>query len=913
MSIAPGVRVGVYEIIDRLGSGGMGDVWRARDQRLGRDVALKVLPPDLAGDRDRLTRLEREARLLASLNHQNIATLYGVVEVQESEGPSGGVALVMELVEGETLDERIMRAASRASRTSVSGLPTAEALGMARQIADALDAAHENGIVHRDLKPANIKITPAGALKVLDFGLAKSAVPGDGSIDLTAAPTMTAIGTKPGVILGTPAYMSPEQARGLPVDKRTDIWAFGCVLYEMLTGRPPFAGATITDILAGIIEREPDWNALPASTSPHVRRLLARCLDKDPRKRLRDIGDAGVELDAATAVPGADAARSVSSRRTLRWWTIGAAVVTALVGLTAWLAGSRMPRAAAVGASVRLSAGFVEPPYSSPIGGRRLAISNDGSTIAYGSISRLWTRRLDQHDAIAVGPVGVDPFFSPDGAWVGYFRDTGLVKVPIAGGSLVRLADFTARPAGGTWRADGTIVFASAEGLFQVSDQGGTPRVLATPDRGRGERLYAWPEFLPGGDSALFTILPDSRADPAAVASLNLKTGARTVILKGGSSPRYLPTGDLVFMAGATMKAVKFDAAATRIAGDAIPVEGLDIAVSQDNGAADFAIAQTGTLIYLPTSAGQASGSPQSGLRALAWIDRTGKRDRIGIAPGNFEYPRVSPDGKRVALGIAASGNRDVWILDLDRLSLTQLTNGPTEDILPEWSTDGKRLFFASDRSGGDFDIYSQAADGASGPKLEFKAPGFQVPQTPTPDGKSLLVYHQYKDLKLLSLEHPDRLEPLLEDPSADKRGARLSSDGKWLAYESDESGQQFEVFVRPFPNVNAGREKISVNGGRYPLWDPKGNQIFYVNLDGDMMVVPYTVSPSFKAGRASKLFAWRKPALGRSGLLYGISPLDGRFIVTDPIDPQPDSLVEVSVILNWLPELGRRVSGTGR
>ena len=890
MSLTPGARIGGYEIVEFLGAGGMGEVWRARDHRLGRDVALKILPAALSADPDRLNRLEREARLLASLSHPNIATLYGVEEFQ------GGVALVMELVEGGTLAGRTVR--------------TAEALEIAAQIAAALDAAHEKGIVHRDLKPANIKIAPDGVVKVLDFGLAKSTALSDPSVDVTSAPTGAALGTEAGVILGTVAYMSPEQARGLAVDKRTDIWAFGCVLYEMLTGRQAFAGPTMSDVLAGVLERQPDWRTLPTDTPAHLRRLLQRCLEKDLRKRLRDIGDARTELEEATISPPAPsapiAAADTSSRRAFRPWIAGTAAVAALAVIVAWVSGS-LSRTAPAAASVRVSAVFVESPRSGPYGLRHLAISDDGAQIAYSSRNRLWIRRLDQRDPIAIGPGGSGPFFSPDGAWVGYVDETRLAKVPVGGGSPVTIAETTSRPAGAAWRADGTIVFATNEGLFEVAEQGGAPRLLAKPDRTRGERLYAWPDALPGSDAVLFTILTDNRADGAQLAALDLKTLKQTPVMKNAASARYLPTGQLVFVSGSTLKTVRFNPTSLRSQDEPAPLPGLDIAVAADNDAADFAIAPSGTLIYLPSSVAS-TASLQSTLYALSWIDRTGKRERIGIAPGTFQYPRVSPDGKRVALDVPAN-NRDIWILDLNRLSLTQLTNGPTEDMMPEWSRDGSRIYFASDRTG-NFDIYSQAADGATGPKLEFAGPGFQAPLSITPDGTRMVVVDLFRDLKLLWLGRPDRLEPLLADPAIDHRNALVSGSGQWLVYESDESGKQYEVFVRPFPNVNAGREKISIDGGRYARWDPKGNQIFYVSLDGDMMAVPYTTSPSFKAGQPSKLFTWRKPPPGRSAMTYDISPVDGRFIVVDPVDAQSDRPVEVSIILNWLPELSRRLSG---
>ena len=660
-----------------------------------------------------------------------------------------------------------------------------------------------------------------------------------------------------GVILGTAAYMSPEQARGKPVDKRADIWAFGCVLFEMLTGRPAFAGQTVTDILAGIIQREPDWNALSSDTAAHITRLLRRCLEKDSRKRLRDIGDARADLDEAGTSPGPPAA-PMRARQPVALWMSSAVALAVLSALGIWVMSGRTSTATTPSAPVRLSTTFVEQPHRYVVGSTRLALSRDGLQIAYASANQLWIRRLDQADPVVIGPSATDPFFSPDGAWVGYFGGTSLSKVSVGGGPVTPIADTTARVAGAAWRADGTIVYATTEGLFLVSDQGGTPRQLAKPDTNHGERLYAWPEFLPESDLVLFTILPERGTDPPQLAAIDLKTLKQTAVMKGASSARYVPTGHLVFAGGSTLKAVKFDPTSARSQGEPVSIQGLDVAMAPDNGAADFAVAPSGTLIYLTSRS--LTGQGPDGLpntRMLAWLDRAGKSERIGIAPGPYSYPHVSPDGKRVALDVAGV-NRDIWILDLDRLSLTQLTNGPTEDMLPVWSVDGKRIFFASDRTG-NFDVYSQAADGATGPKLEFSGPGFQAPVSFTPGGQTLTVYHLFKEIKTLSFDHPDRLDPLLQDPLATMGIGYISPDGKWIAYESTESGA-FDIYVRPFPDVAGSREKVSVNGGRYPRWDPKGNQLFYVSLDGDMMAVPFTLSPAFRAGQASRLFAWRKP-----------------------------------------------------
>jgi serine/threonine-protein kinase len=888
MTVSRGTRVGEYEVTDLLGAGGMGEVWRARDTRLGRDVALKVLPAAFAADPDRVARFAHEARVLASINHPNIATIHGVEE-------SGGVtALVMELVDGVTLADRTGRA-----------LPLAEALAIARQIADALDAAHERGIIHRDLKPANIKISSTGLVKVLDFGLAKIApdASADGQAHQSLAPTMLPAGTQAGVILGTAAYMSPEQARGVDVDKRTDVWAFGCVLYEMLTGRAAFSGPTLTDVLSAVVATEPDWSALPNTTPSSVRRLLPRCLEKDPRRRLRDIGDARADLDDSSTTPAGSIGPVHTFRSSSLWWSAAIAVAV-VAGAIGWFAHRRL--ATTTPDSLYLSISFPQHALTLPFGSRRLAISPDGNRIAYVSPEGLWMRRLDRKEAVAIGAPGRDPFFSPDGRFLGLFTEgTGLVKVPVEGGQRTTLAANSQRPGGGAWGSDGTIVFATTEGLFQIPADGGSPRLLAKPNRDRRERLYAWPDFLPGNRSIIFTSLTDAGPSEARIVMLDLDSSKQTTIIEGASSARYVPTGHLVYAAGPSLRAVAFDTRTGATHGEALSLSGLDLAVASDNGAIDVDISRTGTLVY--GASGFAGPNPDAwrSLRALEWVDHTGARERIAIQPGAYQYPRVSPDGTRVALDVLSGGNRDVWILNLARLTLTQLTSGPTEDMLPLWSRDGRRVFFASDRAG-NFDVYSQSADGAADARPEFVAPEFQAPNAITPDGKKLLVYDRFADLDVLNLDHPDRLEPLLHGP-ADERVPAISPDGRWMLYESDESGQKFEVFLRPFPNVSDSREKISIDGGRYPRWAPDGRTLYYVSADGDMMTASVTLSPALKVGPVTKLMAWQKPSVGRSGIPYDISPIDGRFLTTVPVDAAPIGPTQISVILNWFAELTRK------
>ena len=857
----------------------MGEVWKARDTSLNRDVAIKALPDALAGDADRLARLEREAKLLAALNHPNIAAIHGL----EVWGRSR--VLVLELVEGLTVADRLVR----------GPISIDEALKLALQIAEALEAAHEKNIIHRDLKPANIKVTPVGRVKVLDFGLAKAveSASDDGL-------TYTGIPTEAGVVLGTPAYMSPEQARGEPVGRQTDIWAFGVVLYEMLTGLSLFRGPSTADTLAQVLGTQPDFSKLPLETPVAIRDVVRRCLEKDRRRRFQHMGDVRFEIEEALVGPRESAARStpvITRRSRLQ---VASVIGTMLaVGLAGWLVGQRSAPRTPSG-PVLLSIPFAEGPGSGPVGTHRLAISKDGSHVAYASSSRLWIRRMGDRDPASVGGSGGNPFFSPDGEWLGVFTGSELIKVPVGGGPPIVLSKATERSAGATWSADGTIAFATTEGLYQISQDGGEARLLLKPDRQRKERLYAWPQFMPDGRSLLVTVVPEGPVEGATVALLDLATRELKTVVKGGTSARYVPTGHLLYATGSTLKAVAFDISTGQTRGDAMSLPGIEVWTSGDNGAANFAVSESGTLVYLTPSI-------QSDLRTLSWMDRQGREEPLPIRPGAYLYPRVSPDGTRVALDVRTAGRRDIWILNLGRLSLTQLTDGPTEDMTPMWAPDGRRVFFASDRTG-NFDVYSQAADGASGAKVEFAGPGMHTPSSFTPDGSRLLVFEQFRDTGLLNLAKPDRLEPLLHS-EFDERIVQVSPDGNWILYESNESGDRFEVFVRPFPNVSARREQVSIDGGRYPHWGRKGtNELFYVTLAGEMMAVSVTLSPTFTLGRATKLFQREKPPAGVTGLPYDISPVDGRFLVTKPVAERATELSHVSVVLNFLEDLNDRI-----
>jgi serine/threonine-protein kinase len=851
----------------------MGDVWKARDTRLRRQVALKTLPPSLAQDPDRLARLEREAELLASVNHGSIATIHGMEE------HAGMRFLVLELVEGITLESRLAR-----GRIAVD-----EVLALALQLAEALTAAHDKGVIHRDLKPANIMITPERRIKVLDFGIAKALANADGA----DAETVAIDPTRTGFVIGTPAYMSPEQARGEPVGVQADIWSFGAILYEMLTGRSPFRRKTTAETFASVLDAQPDYAALPAETPDVAQRLLQRCMEKDPSRRMHHMGDVRILLEEARS-PGRTAAVSPRSRRR----TVLAGLVVAMVAVSAgigWLAGQR-PRAAVTSTPTYVSVPFLDRPATFPMGTRHLALSPDGSTVGYlGGVGRVWIRRLDQPEPLSVELAnGNDPFFSPDGEWLGIFDETGLMKIPVRGGTPVKVTATSDRPLGAAWRADGTIIFATSEGLYKVGSDG-ERQLLLKPDRARGERLFAWPHLLPGGHSVLLTAVSQDTSAAQTVV-LDLETLERKPLFPG-SSASYVPGGLIVYAADARLNAVAFDVATNTVTGKPVPFPDVALAIASDNGAANFAVADNGTLVF--------SDAPRRPVRTLDWIDRQGHRERLPVEPQSYGYARISPDGTKVAVERWTHGNRDIWILDLKRFTQVQLTAGPTEDMLPVWSADGTRIFFASNRNG-TFDVYSQAVDGASEAKVEFEGPDMQAPNGVTPDGRQLVLLERFSDLQLLDLAHPGPLQPVLRG-NFEARLGQVSPDGRWLAYESNESGNQFEIVLRSFPDTQLRREVISAGGGRYPCWGPPdSHELYYLRADGAMMAVPVTLSPNLQVGSARKLFDWQKPSEGVSGRVFDVAP-DGRFLVTSGIESSPQTSAAVSVVLNWLTSARQR------
>ncbi|MEP7311902.1 MAG: TIR domain-containing protein [Pseudomonadota bacterium] len=572
-----------------------------------------------------------------------------------------------------------------------------------------------------------------------------------------------------------------------------------------------------------------------------------------------------------------------------------AGVSAAAGALAAWLFMNRNETASAA-APIHVSLPFIGKPGGFPIGTQDVAIAADGSAVAFSSFSALQIRSLRSSEAVTIAIECSNPFFSPDAAWVGCWKQPNLVKFPVTGGAPVSIAPLSERSAGASWGSTGTIVFATTEGLFRVAEGGGNPELIAAPERERGEQLLAWPQLLPDDQALLFTVLASDLDKPPQIGWLDLRSRERRVVLTGGSSARYLPSGHLVYASTEKLFTIPFDPQTGKTRGIAAVLPDLRIALAQDNAAADFAFSSTGTLVSIPPS-------PAAGGTELFWVDRQGTRTSLGLEPGRYAYPRVSPDGKRIAIEINNGKNRDLWIWDLRRTSLTPLTRGPSEDLLPEWNVDGSRVFFASNRSG-TLDVYSQAADGADDARVEYAGPGAQVPQPMTPDGKQLIVFNDFKTLNILELGKPV-LQPL-PSTGAEVWLSAVSPDGRWIAYESKESGAQTEIFLRPFPDMNSRREKISVDGGRYPLWSRTGkDELFYVDLKGGMMSVDIRLNPELQVGKVTKLFDWRPPPASLTGRLYDVSPVDGRFVIPVYREGVAEA-TQVPVVLNWTSSLAR-------
>jgi serine/threonine-protein kinase len=917
MALAAGTRLGPYEIGAQIGSGGMGEVYRATDTNLGRQVAIKVLPDVFAADAERLVRFEREARTLASLNHPNIAIIHGVEKGDPSTGTGHAVrALVMELVEGSTLADRIAH----------GPMALDEAVPIARQIAGAFEAAHEQGIIHRDLKPANVKVRDDGTVKVLDFGLAKALEPDSPSLPLSMSPTFTSpVMTKVGVLLGTAAYMSPEQARGRIVDKRTDIWAFGCVLYEMLAGRPAFPGETVTETLAAVLERQPDWQALPGSTPGVIRRLLHKCLQKDPKSRLHDIADARLELDEAPS----DVTVVNRSTSGPKWW-LALAVVAGAAGLAiGWLLGARSEPVTPVvsrwlldvrPATALLGAHPVERAPFARLRPSRLsiALSPDGRTLAFTAqrdgITRLYVRALDRAEATAVaGTDGADgPFFSPDGRWVGFWASGAIRKAALAGGPPVKISD-SDYLFGASWPSDDTIVYASAtRTIWKVASAGGAPQALS--ERKTGEVRHVLPQILNGGTWLLFTVLTaDSDWEHSRVVAQSLQTGERKVLLEGAADARYVPTGHLVFMRQGNLMAQPFDVVGARLTGPEVGIiegvmQSIDSgSVGLDTGAGQYTVSSTGTLIYV---VGQRSPDFEA---TVHWMNRDGSTQQVPVpAPLRpFNLPRLSPDGLHLALGMYSSREWTLWRYGFADRTLARVTI-EGRAAFPVWSPDGTQILFRL-TMGGLPSLAVVRADGDSTPRQLAPGHGVIFPGSWTPDGQSVIFAEgptaDTLDIKLLSVAGDPRVQPLIETRFND-RMPELSPDGRWLAYVSNETGRD-ELYVRAFPGLGDKRQ-ISTAGGVDPAWSRNGRKLVFLSRLGKpgtyaLMEVDVTPGTTFISSPPRQVF--ESPFFPDVARTYDLTPDASRFIFTrETYPPSTSAPREMHVVQSWTEELKARV-----
>jgi serine/threonine-protein kinase len=903
MALQPGDRIGGYEILSTLGAGGMGVVYRARDVKLGRDVAIKTLPEAVAADPDRLARFEREARALAALNHPNVATIYGFERADATH------FLTMEVVEGATLADRIER----------GPIPLEQALRLFIQIAEGLEAAHAKGIIHRDLKPANIKIGAGassgevrpGAVKILDFGLAKALTPEGERMAAGAShsPTLTRQATMRGEILGTAAYMSPEQAQGQPADERADIWAFGACLLESLTGRRAFGGDNASLVLASVLKDEPDWGALPASTPPAVRRLLRRCLEKKRDRRLHDIADARLDLEEALAAPFAESAPVAAPRRRpfLLWTGLGAGLILGVAGTSLIARWTRpAPASPPVARFFIDSATVGTDPKQREAFPSSIAIAHDCSLVAYttgvtGTVLR--ARRLDQlEDAVMTGTEtgAFSPFFSPDDRWIGYFNFTerALRKVPVLGGPSVTISNVPQLPVGATWGAGDTIVLGQVTGpLLSVRASGGELDTL-TPLAQR-EVAHRTPEFLPGGETVLFSAFESVGAQTGSIHALTLSTGTRKLILEDATQPRYAAPDHLIYANGTDLFAVAFDPARLEVTGD--PVRVADEVSGNPYGTVFYAVSATGTLVYV-------TGGATAGQFVPVWVDRAGREEPIGAPPKVYVSLRLSPDGGRIAMD-ALEAEDDLWIWDLGRESLSQVTfSSKLNRAGGLWSTDGRAVFFGQQSNDG-WEIVRSLADGTGETTVLSIRPEAWLPTSVSSDGAGLVASTGSSIFTedIAWVDTTGKAEPrMLLDPEFQVQNGELSPDGRWLAYESLESGAA-EVFVRPFPEIDSARWPVSTFGGTRPAWSRDGREIFY--LDPRDFLTAVRVEPRGDAlivGRPEVLIekAYVNPVPGRS---WDVSADGRRFLMLAPAAATIDARAgRIVMVQNWLDELRR-------
>jgi eukaryotic-like serine/threonine-protein kinase len=870
MTLNPGLRLETYEIVGLLGVGGMGEVYQATDTKLGRRVAIKILPAAFSQDPERLARFEREAHVLASLNHSNIATIYGLEEFD------AGKFIVMELVEGETLADRIAR----------GPLPIHEALAIGEQICDALEAAHEGAIIHRDLKPANVKILPEGKVKVLDFGLAKAIFSTPENPSLSHSPTLSLAATNAGVILGTAAYMSPEQARGEATDERSDVFSFGCVLYEMLTGQQAFQGKSVSDILAGVLRVEPDFSILSPKLNPRLYELLRRCLSKEVKRRWHAVADLRIELEAIQASPIANPSITAATSRQLRPylpWTL------CLLLLIAGMLTLRSPMLEAP--EVRLD--ITAPPTADAIS---LAISPDGRHIAFLGLddnkSVLLIRDIDSIiiRSIAGTEGAIYPFWSPDGRSIGFFADGKLKRVELAGGTPRVLAS-APNPRGGTWNSDGVILFAPAVGaLYRVSAAGG--EAVPVTKVNASINSHRFPNFLPDGNHFLFY----GQGNPAnsGLYISNLAGSAPRRLISADSSAQFQNPNRLLYTRQRTLFALGFDPNTLEVTGEPIPVAD-EVVSSSGLWTSAVAASQDGTIVYRRATAALA--------KHLASFDRSGKEIAIPLSAGFWDFPEFGPDTKRLAVHREVDGNTDIWMIDLDRGVGTRLTSDPSPDVFPKWSPDGRWMGFSSARKG-PYQLFRKLAIGAQPEELVLESAHNNLMADWSSDGRFIL----YRDAPLntgydvQALQLSDKKSIPVATTIAEERDGQFSPDVRWVAFSSDETGRP-EVYVQQFPEP-AGKIQISTDGGEQPRWRGDGQEVYYIAPDKSLM----TVSIAFKndaieAGKPAALFRTQLPLTSATGdkQHYAVSPDGQRFVLV--VSEEHTAASPITAILNWRPK----------